>query len=567
MRKLYYLPDYGIYADSGEDCTEKLQAFFELVENGAAVQFQKGDYYVLGEVKIRGKDDIKIFGSNSRIIANFNPCGSKSENNDVFKFYDCLNLEIAGFTFDTNNPIGAAGEVIALDFEAKTVDVKIYDEFPVTGFEHFAATNSFDDKGAPDYALATYNNIFTECKTEMPDGSRGIRYIGLDYEVIGKNTVRLRLGRSLADKERCRLKIGHKINIRYEIYGNSVFSFAFCRRVLLKDILINSAASFGVAIEPRSSDFTFDNFSIRVSKGSRRLKAINADGIHILGLYGSLVMKNCDIEGLGDDALNIHGLATVVTELSGGELKMTGREYKLYNSIKNRSWADCGDIVDIYDKNTFLKTGSFTVKEQKNDGTLIFEGLKGKLDEGSVLANSTFYASVHIDGCTFKHTRARGVLIQTQNVLIENCIFYGLSYAAMLFSPDIRTWWEVGPAKNVEIRNNVIEYCAVIENSNNEGALVFKSSHEGDNTAYPAGVHEKIYIHRNIFRDIPNNAIFVSAANDVRIEENEFYDCCKNVRRPDCEYADYDIVALNCRSVRLEGNSTNRGEEKLFFEN
>lgn len=88
MRKLYYLPDYGIYADSGEDCTEKLQAFFELVENGAAVQFQKGDYYVLGEVKIRGKDDIKIFGSNSRIIANFNPCGSKSENNDVFKFYD-----------------------------------------------------------------------------------------------------------------------------------------------------------------------------------------------------------------------------------------------------------------------------------------------------------------------------------------------------------------------------------------------------------------------------------------------------------------------------------------------
>ena len=137
----------------------------------------------------------------------------------------------------------------------------------------------------------------------------------------------------------------------------------------------------------------------------------------------------------------------------------------------------------------------------------------------------------------------------------------------MLFSPDIRTWWEVGPAKNVEIRNNVIEYCAVIENSNNEGALVFKSAHEGDNTAYPAGVHEKIYIHRNIFRDIPNNAIFVSAANDVRIEENEFYDCCKNVRRPDCEYADYDIVALNCRSVRLEGNSTNRGEEKLFFEN
>ena len=567
MRKLYYLPDYGISADSGEDCTEKLQEFFMRLENSADVRFGTGDYYVFGEVKISGKTDIRIFGNNTRIVANFNPCGAKTENNDVFKFYDCSDIEITGLIFDTNRPIGAAGEVIDMDFEAKTADVKIYDEFPVTGFEHFAATNSFDDKGAPDYALATYNNIFTECETEMPDGSKGIRHIGLDYEVIGKNTVRLKLGCSLAEREKCRLKIGHKINIRYEIYGNSVFSFAFCHRVLLKDILINSAASFGVTVEPRSSDFTFDNFSIRVNEGSKRLKAINADGIHILGLYGKLIMKNCDIEGLGDDALNIHGLATVVTELSDGELKMTGREYKLYNAIKNCTWAGSGDIVDIYDRKTFLKTGSFTVKEQKSDGTLTFEGLKGVLSEGSVLANSTFYASVHIDSCTFKHTRARGVLIQTQNVLIENSSFYGLSYAAMLFSPDIRLWWEVGPAKNVEIRNNVIEYCAVIENSNNEGALVFKSSHEGDNTAYPAGVHEEIYIHSNTFKDIPNNAIFVSAANDVRIEKNEFYDCCKNVRKPDCGYVDYDIVALNCRNVHLDGNFTNRGEEKLFFEN
>lgn len=567
MGKLYYLPNYGISADSENDCSGKLQEFFNQVEDGSTVQFQTGNYYVFGAVTIRNKNDIRIFGNNSRIIAKFNPCGPKTDNNDVFNFCDCSDLEIIGFCFDTDNPIGAAGEVTSIDFNEKTADVKIYEEFPITGFEHFAATNSFDDKGTPDYALATYNNIFSESDVILPDGSQQKRYIGLDYYLIDKNTVRLKLGKSLPEKENCRLKIGHKINFRYEIYGNTVLSFAFCHKVLLKDILINSAASFGVTIKPRSSDFTFDNFSIRVNKGSKRLKAINADGIHILGLYGKLVMKNCNIEGLGDDVLNIHGLATVITELEDGKLKITGREYKLYNEIKDCTWASLGDKIDIYDKKTFLKTGELTVKELLNDGTLVFDNLTGNLKVGDVLANSTFYASVHIDGCTFRHTRARALLIQTQNVLIENSYIYGMSYAAMLFSPDIRLWWEVGPSKNVEIKNNVIEYCATIANSNNEAAIVFKSSHEGDTTAYPAGVHEKIYIHGNVFRDIPNNAIFISASSDVRIENNMFLNCCNNVRNTECEYAYYDIAALNCRNIEVKGNCSSRGNEMLFFSN
>lgn len=564
MGNIYFLPDYGILPNNKTDCSAKLQELFDTVEDGATVHFKTGEYYISDIVSIRNKSNINIFGNRSKIVTHYEPCGPKESSNNLFHLIECFNIEINGFFVDTDNPIGATGEVIGIDFDNNTVDVKVYDEFPVTGYEHICGTNSFDENGAPDYILATYNNELLKQEKALSDGTVCERLVGTDYDVVGEHTVRLKLGQ-LPPKDEYRLKIGHKINFRYEMYGHSVFTFAFCHRVLIKDVVIHSAASFGITIEPRSSDFTLDNFSIRVNDGSRRLKAINADGIHILGLYGKFEMKNCNIEGLGDDTLNIHGLATAVTEIEGNKLKMIGRENSLYRAIKECTWAACGDTIDIYDPTTFLKVGEFTVNEQLADGTIIFSELDGEIEKGSILANKTFYASLHLDGCVLRNTRARGILVQTQDVLIENCYICGMSYAAMLFAPDIDFWWEVGPTKNVEIRNNIIEYCCVAKSNGNKGAVAFKASHDGVDTAYPAGVHDSIYIHNNFFKDIKSSAIFVSAAKNIRIKDNEFNNCCYGASETSCEYADYDIVAINCEDIEISGNRTNRDEKKLCF--
>ncbi|MBR7133459.1 MAG: right-handed parallel beta-helix repeat-containing protein [Clostridia bacterium] len=565
MGKIYFLPDYGILPNSEADCSAKLQELFDFVEDGSTVQFKTGNYFLSQIVRLRNRKNIKILGNRSHIITHYEPCGPKENSNNAFQFTECSDIEINGLFFDTDNPIGATGDVVGMDFENNTVDVKIYDEFPVTGYEHFCGTNSFDENGAPDYAFATYNNVLKAQEITLSDNTKRERLIGLDYDVVAEQTVRLKLEGAFPPREKCRLKIGHKINFRYEMYGHSVFTFAFCHRVLIKDVVIYSAASFGVTVEPRSSDFTFDNFCIRVNDGSTRLKAINADGIHILGLYGKLEMRNCNIEGLGDDTLNIHGLATAVTDIENNTLKMIGRENSLYRSIVECTWAAAGDIIDAYDPETFLKVAQFTVLEQWADGTVVFSEPVGEIKKGAILANRTFYASVHLDGCTLRNTRARGILIQTENVLVENCYISGMSLAAMLFAPDIRFWWEVGPSKNVEIRNNVIEYCTVAPGAHNKAAIVFKASHEGDDAAYPAGVHNGIYIHGNYFKDIPRSAIFVAAAKNIRIENNEFNNCCCLAGETDSEYADYDIVAINCEDIEVCGNCSSRGDRTLFF--
>lgn len=558
MKKTVFLADLGILPDTDKDCTVALQSFFDNLQDNTCVHFKTGNYKVLGTLEIKGKNNIKIFGNMSTVTAHFDPAAPVKENNDVFHFTNCSDLTVSGFFFDTDNSIGATGEVVAIDRENCSCDLVFSDEFKWTGYEHIIGTNSFDGKNSPDYAIATYDHKLTEESYED-----STRLVGRDYELLAPNKIRLK-GIYSGDPVN-KLQIGHKMNIRYIIYGPSVFTFKSCHRVLLKDIVIYSAASYGALVKPRSSDFTFDNFSMRVKEGSDKLFCGNADGVHILGLMGKLTFKNCNIEGLGDDTLNIHGIAAATRSLNTQNKTLTA----VYARVKERPlpdfWACKGDVIHVYDPDTFLKKGEFTVDTVDENYNISYTNQVGEIKEGDVLANSVYYAAVHVDGCTLRSTRARGLLIQSQNILVENSYIYGMSLPAMLFSPDIRVWYEVGPVENVEIRNNVIEYCAHTHYGANVGAVVFKSCHDVGGNDYPAGVHSNINIHDNLFIDNANSAIFVSAAKNVKIQNNEFKNCCYDPQNPELAYANFEIVTINCEDLVVSGNKSDRGDNTIHI--
>ena len=558
MNKTVFLTDFEICPNTDKDYTANLQNFFDNLEDNTCVHFKTGSYNIFGTVEIKGKKNIKIFGNLSTVIAHFDPTAPVKENNNVFLITDCADLEINGFFFDTDNSIGATGEVVAIDRENYSCDLVFSDEFKWTGYEHIIGTNSFNEKGSPDYAIATYDHSLTE----EPYGD-STRLVGRDYELLAPNKIRLK-GIYSGDPVN-KLQIGHKMNIRYIIYGPSVFTFKSCHRVLLKDIVIYSAGSFGALVKPRSSDFTFDNFSMRVKEGSEKLYCANADGVHILGLMGKLTFKNCNIEALGDDTLNIHGIAAAAKNLNKENKTLSA----IYARAKERPlpdfWACEGDTMHVYEPNTFLKKAEFTVASVDENYNIVYRDLKGEIEEGDVLANAVYYAAVHVDGCTLRNTRARGLLIQSQNILVENSYIYGMSLPAMLFSPDIRVWYEVGPVENVEIRNNVIEYCAHTHYGANVGAVVFKSCHDVGGNDYPAGVHNNISIHDNLFIDNANSAIFISAAKNVKIENNEFKNCCYDPQNPELSYANYEIVTVNCENLSVKGNKSDRGNNTIHI--
>ncbi len=561
--KRYSAADFGLLPDAPgcppAELTDRSEALTKLIAglpDGCELTFPDGLYYLKNAVAVIGKRDLTLSGSEGTVLlTHFSPWDDPKTDNDGFHFRDCENLTVTNFRWSTDHPTSCAGRVTAIDRDARTYDVLIDEEFPVTGWEHFWGTNTCDEDGMPDYVIATYDTI---TKETLPDenGKERVKFTGTKYEALGGNRIRVRMPEHF-DPDR--LTVGHRVLYRYLIYGNTVYGFSGCRNVTLSHIEIERCSSMGAVIQPRCADFTFEGFNIRSPKDSHALYAANADGVHVVGLEGFLHMKDCHFDGLGDDALNIHSQAGEVKSFDAekGEMTCIYRRRDMTEAPLGPLWAQAGDRICVYDRNTFLRRGTVTLADY-HGGNAKITAVEGSVREGDILANDSFFASVHLEDCSVRNTRARGFLLQSRNMLVERCTISGMALPGIIVSPDIRVWYEVGPSENVEIRNCVFEKCAMNGSAANLGAIVVKACHDVGADSYPAGVHNGMNIHDNVFRNCGGSGVFVSAAANVRVKDNEFSGCSSKLYAHAPDAAKYDIVLRNCSDVETSGNRTDK---------
>ncbi len=545
--------DIGLLPDTGACLSDRINGFFREVEDGTTVFFPAGRYFISKEILVRGKNGLTIEGEPGTVfVTHFTPWNNPAaENNNGFHCVDCKNLTFRNLTWTTDNPIGCAGRVTLVDQENHFYEVDIDPQFPITGWEHFWGTDTCDEEGTPDYVIETYEKITEETLIDE-NGCKRVKYTGTRYENLGNNHIRV-----FTDERHdlSRLTIGHRVLYRYVIYSSTVYLFSGCHDILLSHIEIERTTSMGIIVHPRCSNLTLEDFNIRIPKGDNALYSANADGIHITGLSGYLKMKDCDFLGLGDDALNIHSMAGTVAEWApeSGRLRtIHGRTGGKLNPL----WAQAGDTIIVYDPATFHEKGKLLLSAY-DDGIGTAKLIEGDCAVGDVMANNAFYASVHLDNCTVTHTRARGFLLQSHNMLVENCRIYGMSLPGIIVSPDIKFWHEVGPSRNVEIRNCVFEKCGII-GAPYMGAVMVKASHDIGIDTYPAGVHQGLYIHHNLFKNCGNIGIYASTVSGVNIHDNRFENCSSRwVGTPD-ETNMYDIMLRGCEDITTGNNTTTK---------
>lgn len=561
----YRVTEHGLAGDGVTCNAGALSALIEKAGDNSEFVFPAGRYFFNKVVSVSGKKNITFSGEPGAILlTHFGPAGDPKENNNLFFFTHCADIVIRDFTCTTDNPIGWAGVLVAKDPENYTYDARIYDEFAVTGLEHPVALNSCDADGTPDYRMDC--GLWRGETTVTVDGREVTRYGGFDYDVIGDHLLRFKVERNEHNRRALEnVPIGEQLCYRFIVYGNSIFNFSSCDRGTLKNIEIERASSVGTMIYPRSSDFTFDNFNIRVPRHkSQALYAANADGIHILGLTGFLHMYECHFDGLGDDTLNIHSTAGEIVSIDGDRFGMQERHRNGSFSQLPGNWAQAGDVIEVYDSATFLRKGALTISGFEN-GVATVTVKEGEYAVGDALANTAYYAATHLRGCDARNTRARGFLLQTRNVIVEDGYVFGMSLPSIIVSPDIKVWFEVGPSENVTIRRNRFEKCAFIKSSANLGAIVVKGCHDQGAEDYPAGVHRNMTIEDNTFVGMGNSGVYVSATDGVTIRNNRFENCSIDRFDNERESTLYDIVTRNCNNVTVAGNTTTKDGARLFY--
>ena len=509
----------------GDDVQRALAA----APDGAEIRLASGDYPIDTALVVSNRHDLLVRGeTGARFVIRFEPVEAMTRTALGFVCRNLKGITFENLAFTTDRPVNCNGTVVAVDAANDTYDVEIDSGFQIDARQVFAAANSIGADGAPDSALI--------CEEETP------------YEIVGSRTIRARGPRRKRSPawryDYAKLKPGQRIVYRYLKSGRHVFLLSDCEDMVFRDITVERSASFIVRIRMRSRNATFERFVVRAPAGAKEVFTGNADGIHVEGLSGELVLKDCHFRGLGDDALNVHSLAGFVKAYDPvtGALDIRRRTRFAGERLHADNWARTGDKIVVYDPKTFLEKGSFVI-DGHHKGCGRVTCLEGTLAVGDVLANHASYPKVRVTDCTFENSRARGILLQSQDMRIENCRFSGHLLAGLLIAPDILTWNEVGPAKDVIIRNCTFTRCGTLPTTANLGALVIKASHDVGAAEYPVGVHENILICGNDFHDNGTRGIYASAVRGLDIRDNRF---AHNALAPDGVTNCPDVRTVNC---------------------
>ena len=301
------------FISSKGDCSVELERFINGLSDNTTVVL-RDECYLSRKVRVRNKKGLAIIGEGAKIITAFDPMEGFYKYSGAFDFEGCENLTLKNLIFDTDKPVNSTGVVTSVAGDGSSFVVKMLEGCVLDGNQTIFWMFSMDKDGSPDSLLGSYEIT--------------------PYEVLGNGEVRIS-GRENLREGIQRLPVGERICFLYGGAGNykqlknSAVTFEDCKDVSLLDITVHSAAGFMFVAFPRCENFRIERYRVECPKGSNRLMASDRDGIHLLGVAGTVTIKDCYFDGLGDDALNIHSTAGFITEADGNSIKVINKRFDI----------------------------------------------------------------------------------------------------------------------------------------------------------------------------------------------------------------------------------------------
>ena len=518
----FAVSDYGARPDDGKgDIAGISQAIAACARRGGGVVVLSRGRYDLTHTPpnrrpyfvLKGVKDITIEG-NGALLAAHDAAG-------FFFFRDCSGLTVRKLTLDTDPLPFTCGRVVAAG--RGHIDIKPAKGYRATAGRSVKGVFGYDPvKGRP--ARRGHDCYMLDNTTPSSVTDTGLMRVPC----------------------RGRLAAGEHVIVRHDIYGYNGFSLRGCSKVLFEDVTIYSLGGMGV-YAAASTDITVRRMKVAKGPDGKRWMSTTADATHFNTCRGTIALEDCRFEGMGDDATNIHNHFWIVSGRRGDDtLRVTLKRVRRHTMPGNPPRA--GDTIEIGGpENPLSPYTTRTVKavqaDPKNKDLIITftKPLTAKTRSGDVVWNISAAPKARIRRCTVKNNRARGMLIQTRDVILEGCLFENCSGAAIHVASDINYWHEGIGVRDLVIRNNRFIGCNY--GAARRGAVVDIFSEIAGGKIAPPGVHRGISLTGNRFVNPEGSAIHLNSADGVTITANEFVGP-----------SDAAIFVNHSRNVRITGN-------------
>lgn len=363
-------------------------------------------------------------------------------------------------------------------------------------------------------------------------------------EVVGPLQVKFS-----GDFSKFKAQSGEVLTIR-DRYRDYVGAFNYrSKNIRLQNVHMNSMHGLGI-VSQFSENLTYDSVYVEPEKGSGRVIASSADGMHFSGCKGQITINNCRFNGMHDDPVNVHGTHLRVTEIvSPTSIKLRFMHHQSYGFDAFIP----GDTVAYLHSNSLQIFAQGIIKSAKliSEREMLVEmqqPFSAELKAGDALENVTWTPSVTIKNSRFENTISRGTLITTRRkVLIENNVYYRTGMHAVLIENDAEGWYESGPVTDVTIRNNQFIECGFNSAPNNYVISINPQNHQLLPNYW---VHKNIRIENNTFKVYDSPILTAQSTNGLyftnnKIEKTDFLPG-RNTRPA--------VNLIACTKVMIRGN-------------
>jgi hypothetical protein len=158
--------------------------------------------------------------------------------------------------------------------------------------------------------------------------------------------------------------------------------------------------------------------------------------------------------------------------------------------------------------------------DYKNSRTILEfdQPLPDTIHTDAILFNHRYPSTdIIIRNCTFHENRARAILCNTANWLIEGNKFFHNQFSAVHVDADLTPWDEGFGARNVIIRNNT--FSNVNPLGAHDGSVIYVSADIGGTpTAYP--LLQDILIENNTFTETPGPVMEAASFHNLIFRNN-----------------------------------------------
>jgi len=329
----------------------------------------------------------------------------------------------------------------------------------------------------------------------------------------------------------------------------------------------------GVAFAVNGADKGFRLADSVVTRNSSRPISTLADGI-VVRSGGDVFIENNTFEHQGDDAINLYNVHHT------GAVIGDDRRMIAVNGLQ--PFFRAGDGVLFSSKDTMKELGRLTVTEVVNPGAggcpqsaqlcaCLDAAVPAGMRDGDLVLNTNLNPERFvIRSNTIRNNRARGMLVQVRQGIVENNTITDVPKGGIWLINDIVLWMQGDGPGDVIVRDNLLQNIgfgtstAFRDNlplqrfgpAPQAAILVESRVPLADNPAHGLSAEpiiSHILIEKNRIFSIPGRAIFIGSAIDVTVQDNELRQAGSHAQ-PGRATAVGSIMVTHSSNVRVRRN-------------